>query len=610
MADELITFPHASGKNIATLPEGFQETIKLRPDAVALRTVGGGVQITWKQYGERVRAIAEGLAALGVKRGDTVGIMLVNRPEFHLIDTAVLHLGATPFSIYNTSSPEQIEYLFSNAANSVVITEKVFLPLINAAKTSVATVVSVDGGDGTTPLADVEATAPPAGFDFEASWRAVEPSDLATLIYTSGTTGPPKGVEITHRNIIAELAALTEIIKDVGFDDRLLSYLPAAHIADRVATHCTNMIRGLMITCEPDPRAIAAALPDARPTTFFGVPRVWQKLKAGIEAKLAGESSGVKKALAGWAFGVGDQVAGLRLDGKSPSGLLGIQYGLADKLVLSKIRGAIGMDTMRYAVSGAASIPPEALRFFLALGIPVYEVWGMSESTGASTLTSPDNLAIGTVGRPVPGVEVRLGDDGELFVRGPVIMAGYRNQPEKTAETIDPDGWLATGDIAEIRADGNVKIVDRKKELLISESGKNLAPTNIENAIKAVSPLIGQIVALGDGKPYVTALVVIDPDMAAVKAHQHGLEATDLAAISAHPEVVAEVKAAVVAGNAKLSRVEQVKRFTIVANPWEPGGEELTPTMKLKRNPINAKYADEIVGLYSDPPGVGVVDLR
>ncbi len=609
MAGDLITFPHSSGAAVSTLPQGFQETVKLDPNRVALRTVGGRVEITWAQYADRVRAIAAGLAALGVKRGDTVGIMLTNRPEFHLIDTAVLHLGGAPFSIYNTSSPEQVEYLFGNAGNSVVVTESVFLPIITAAKAGIATVVSVDGGAGTVPLAQVESTPAPAGFDFEAAWRAVAPDDLATLIYTSGTTGPPKGVEITHRNMIAELVALEQIV-EVGLDDRLLSYLPAAHIADRVSTHATNMVRGPQIICEPDPRAIAAALPDARPTFFFGVPRVWQKIKAGIEAKLAEESSGVKSTLAGWAFGVGDQVAGLQLAGRSPAGLLALQHSLADKLVLSKVRAAIGMDAVHMAASGAASIPPEVLRFFLGLGVPVLEVWGMSETTGVSTMTTQDNLAIGTVGRPVHGMEVKLGPDGELLVRGPMVMHGYRNQPEKTAETIDAGGWLATGDVAQISADGTVTIVDRKKELIINESGKNLAPTNIENAIKAVSPLIGQIVAIGDGKPFVTALVVLDPDMAAVQAHRYGLAATDLAAISAHPEVVALVRDAVAAGNAKLSRVEQVKRFVIVETPWEPGGEELTPTMKLRRNPINAKYAPQIVALYSEPAGDAVVDLR
>lgn len=608
MSEDLITFPHESGKDVSTLPEGFQETIRIRPDAIALRNVGGSVQITWRQYGERVRAIAQGLAGLGVKPGDTVGIMLTNRPEFHLVDTAVLHLGAVPFSIYNTSAPEQVEYLFGNAGNDVVVTESAFLPIITAAKTAIETVITVDGAAGTLALAALESADAPAGFDFDASWRAVTPGDLATLIYTSGTTGPPKGVEVTHRNMIAELAALAEHF-DVGFDDRLLSYLPAAHIADRVSTHASNMIRGLLITCEPDPRAIAAALPDAHPTFFFGVPRVWQKIKAGIEAKLA-EADGIKGTLAGWALGVGDQVAGLKLEGKTPSGLLAVRHSLADKLVLSKLRAAIGMDAIRFAASGAASIPPEVLRFYLGLGIPVLEVWGMSESTGCSTLTTPDNLAIGTVGRPVRGVEAKLAADGELLIRGPVVMRGYRNQPEKTAETIDADGWLATGDIATIGTDGNVTIVDRKKELIINEAGKNLAPTNIENTIKAASPLIGQIVAIGEGKRYIAALIVLDPDLASVKAHKLGLDGSDLVAVSAHPDVVAEVKAAVAAGNKKLSRVEQVKRFVIVPTPWEPGGDKLTPTMKLRRNPITAKYASEIVALYADSVEDGVVDMR
>lgn len=608
MAEELITYPHPGGKPVATLTEAFQETARLQPGRVALRTVGGGVQITWAEYADRVRRIAGGLAALGVGRGDRVGIMLTNRPEFHLVDTAALHLGATPFSIYNTSSPEQVEYLFGNAGNTVVITEKVFLPILKATKTAVATVVSVDGGGGTTTLAELETAAAPDGFDFEASWRGVTPDDLATLIYTSGTTGPPKGVEVTHRNIIAEADALREAV-DLDVEDRLLSYLPAAHIADRVSAHATNLLLGPVIVSAPDPRELAAALPDARPTLFFGVPRVWQKLKAGIEAKLA-EAGGVKGKLGVWALGIGGQVAQIRMAGRKPTGMLAAQYALADKLVLSKVREALGLDELKMAASGAAAIPPEVLQFFLGLGIPILEVWGMSETTGTATITSLDDLAFGTVGKPVKRVEVKLADDGELLVRGPIIMHGYRNDPDKTAATLDADGWLATGDIAEIRGDGNVKIVDRKKELIISEGGKNLSPTNIENAIKAASSLVGQVVAIGEAKPYVTALVVLDPDVAAVKARRYGIDESDVAAIAGHRDVVADVAAAVTAGNARLSRVEQIKRFVIVPTAWDPGGDELTPTMKLRRKPISAKYAEQIAGLYSDAPGAGVVDLR
>lgn len=609
-ATDLITFPHETGVDVATLPAAFQQTVTVRPDAVAIRTLGGRRQLTWAEYGRRVEAIAGGLAALGVSRGDTVGIMLTNRPEFHLADTAALHLGAVPFSIYNTSSPEQIEYLFGNAENRVVVTEQVFLPVITAANSGVETIVLVDGGGGDTiSLDEVERLSPPEGFDYTASWQAVEPEDLATLIYTSGTTGPPKGVEITHRNIIAELASLADIV-DAGFDDRAMSYLPAAHIADRVSSHAANMVRGMQLTTVPDPREIAAALPDVRPTFFFGVPRVWQKIRAGIEAKLGEETSPVKKALAGWALAMGNKAAEARLAGRDLGILDKVQHDLADKLVLHKVRAALGLDEVAFAGSGAAAIPVEVLKFFLGLGIPVLEVWGMSETTGVSTMTTPDDLKIGSVGKPIRGIEVKLAEDGELLVRGPVVMNGYRKQPDKTAETIDPDGWLATGDIATIDADGHVTIVDRKKELIINEAGKNMSPTNIENTMKAASSLISQVVAIGDGKPYVSALVVLDPEAVDAFARRHDLQQSDLAGLSSHPQVVEEITRAIRAGNGKLSRVEQVKRFTVVPTAWEPGGDELTPTMKLRRNPIATKYATEIVGLYEAQPGDAVVDLR
>ncbi|WP_168703234.1 AMP-dependent synthetase/ligase [Gordonia paraffinivorans] len=609
-ATDLITFPHETGVDVATLPAAFQQTVTVRPDAVAIRTLGGSRQLTWAEYGRRVEAIAGGLAALGVSRGDTVGIMLTNRPEFHLADTAALHLGAVPFSIYNTSSPEQIEYLFGNAENRVVVTEQVFLPVITAANSGVETIVLVDGGGGDTiSLDEVERLSPPEGFDYTASWQAVEPEDLATLIYTSGTTGPPKGVEITHRNIIAELASLADIV-DAGFDDRAISYLPAAHIADRVSSHAANMVRGMQLTTVPDPREIAAALPDVRPTFFFGVPRVWQKIRAGIEAKLGEETSPVKKALAGWALAMGNKAAEARLAGRDLGILDKIQHDLADKLVLHKVRAALGLDEVAFAGSGAAAIPVEVLKFFLGLGIPVLEVWGMSETTGVSTMTTPDDLKIGSVGKPIRGIEVKLAEDGELLVRGPVVMNGYRKQPDKTAETIDPDGWLATGDIATIDADGHVTIVDRKKELIINEAGKNMSPTNIENTMKAASSLISQVVAIGDGKPYVSALVVLDLEAVDAFARRHDLQQSDLAGLSSHPQVVEEITRAIRAGNGKLSRVEQVKRFTVVPTAWEPGGDELTPTMKLRRNPIATKYATEIVGLYEAQPGDAVVDLR
>lgn len=602
-------FPHESGVAVATLPAAFQASKTMHPTKVALRTVGGIHEFTWDDYGRRVETIARGLAAVGVGPGDTVGIMLTNRPEFHLVDTAALHLGAIPFSIYNTSSPAQIEYLFGNAGNAVVITEQALLPAIRAAGAAVSTFVVVGGPAGSAMTLDELESAGSPDFDFEAAWRAVQPEDVATLIYTSGTTGPPKGVEITHRNIIAELAALAEII-DVGFDDRAISYLPAAHIADRVSSHAANMVRGIQITTVADPREIAAALPEVRPTFFFGVPRVWQKLRAGIEAKLAEESSPIKKNLAAWALSAGAAAAESQISGIKQGRLADVQHGIADRLVLHKIRAAIGMDQVTFAGSGAAAIPSEVLQFFLGLGIPVLEVWGMSETTGVSTMTTRDNMKIGTVGQPIPGVEVKLADDGELLVRGPVVMRGYREQPDKTAEAIDADGWLATGDLADIDADGNVRIIDRKKELIITAAGKNMSPTNIENAMKAASSLIGQVVAIGDARPHVSALVVLDPDAAAARAKALGIPDAGIAALAGHSAVVTEVTAAVRDGNGRLSRVEQIKRFTIVPDTWDPGGAELTPTMKLRRKPIAEKYAQQIEQLYATAPDASVVDLR
>ncbi|MEV0296445.1 long-chain fatty acid--CoA ligase [Nocardia sp. NPDC050710] len=609
MSTTEIGFAHESGKTVYTVPEAFQETVKLRPDQVALRTVGGTLEITWKQYGERVKALASGLAALGVGHGDTVGLMLTNRPEFNLVDTAALHLGATPFSIYNTSSPEQITHLFTNAANKVVVTENVFLDVIKAAGVPLEHIVVVDGpAAGTISLADVESN-PAADFDFEASWQAVKPDGLATLIYTSGTTGPSKGVEITHRNVLAQIIALVKGPLPVGFDDRAISYLPAAHVADRISGHAISLLTGVLITCVPDPREIAAALPDARPTTFFGVPRVWQKIKAGIDGKLATEPSPVKKALAHWAIATGVAAARADLAGKGRGPVLGMQYKIADALVLSKLRHALGLDKLRVAASGAAAIPPETLEYFLGLGFTVSEVWGMSETTGVATYTELAKPRPGSVGRAVDGLEIRLGEDGELLVRGPIVTPGYRKQPDKTKEAIDSDGWLSTGDVATIDADGYVRIVDRKKELIINESGKNISPTNIENAVKAVSSLVGQVVAIGEAKPYISALIVLDPDTAAIRAKEFDAPGDDLAALATRKEIVDEVLAAVIAGNRKLSRVEQIKRFTVVGKPWEPGGDELTPTMKLKRNPIAAKYAEEIVALYADPVPDTVVNV-
>jgi long-chain acyl-CoA synthetase len=600
---------HRSGVVVSTLPQAFQETAALEPDAVAIRTVGDKVVITWRQYADRVRKIAAGLSALGVQPGHTVGLMLRNRPEFQLTDTAVMHLGAIAFSIYNTSAPDQIRYLFSNAENNVVITEKDFLPAVKEAGTDLAQVIVVDADvDGCLTLEQLESLGAKADFDFDAAWRAVRPGDIATLIYTSGTTGPPKGVELTHANVMAAFSAIVDLI-GMQPTDRITSYLPHAHIADRVTGHYANIVLGVQVTDVADPRAIAEALPDVRPTMFLGVPRVWNKIKTGIETKLDTEATGIRRRLALWAIDTGIQAARLTLAGESVPPSLAFRRNVADRLVLAKLRHALGLDQVRWSVIGAAPCPVETIEFVWGLGIPVYEVWGLSESVGCGTSNRPGAYKVGSIGQPLSGVEISTASDGELLIRGPIVMRGYRHQPEKTIEAIDLDGWLHTGDIGTIDSQGFVTILDRKKELLVNEAGKNLSPANIEMAIQSTSPLIDQVVAFGDAKPYVTALVVLDSDAVAAQAAALSMADPSLAAFAQRREAREMLIAAVLEGNSKLSRVEQIKRFLIVGTPWEPGGDELTPTMKLKRKPIAEKYSAEIENLYAAVPGPDVINL-
>ncbi|MEU9805954.1 long-chain fatty acid--CoA ligase [Mycobacterium sp. NPDC050853] len=579
-----------------TLCEAFQQTAAEQPDRVALRTVGDVVTITWRQYRDRVREIATGLAGLGVGPGDTVALMLTNSPEFHLCDTAVLHCGATPFSVYNTNPSEVLAYQFDNADNRVVICEQQFLPQIRAAVTQggkVEHIVCVDGA--VAGAVHLETLVPAADFDFENTWRSVRPDDLLTIVYTSGTTGPPKGVELTHTNFI-ENARITEEMGPIGFDDRAVSYLPDAHAANRWFSHYQNLLYGLQVTTVADPKQVLTALADVRPTMFLGVPRVWVKAKMGLEAALE-EASPLRRALARWAIGVGRRRARAESEGRRLGPPDRVRHAIAERLVLSSIRTRIGLDQVKVGASGAAPIPVDVHEYLLALGIPISEGYGMTECTAAGTISRADRIKIGTVGLPVPGVEVSLGPDGEVLLRGKSIMRGYRKMPEKTAETVDSDGWLHTGDIGEFDADGYLKIVDRKKEIIINEAGKNMSPTNIENAITANTPLAGPVAVIGDRRPYNTALITLDPDALARFAEKHGLSGPH-GELASDPAVRIAVDECVQNANRTLSRVEQIKTFTVLPEVWEPGSDCLTPTNKLRRKPIGEKYRELIEAMY------------
>jgi long-chain acyl-CoA synthetase len=588
----------ASALEALTLCEAFQITAAENAERIALRTPGAKVELTFAEVAERVKNIASGLHGLGVRRGDTVGLMLLNRPEFNMCDCAAMHLGATPFSIYNTCSPEQIAYLFANAANKIVITERQFLETIRAAGVSLEHVVCVDGApEGSLALEHVESLESP-GFDFEATWRAVAGEDLITICYTSGTTGPPKGVELTHANVLAECRAASELIS-VGPEDRLVSYLPHAHMADRYSSYYSSMLYGSLVTVIADPRDLAAALPDIRPTTFGSVPRVWEKIKAGLEAAIAADEDSERKQAMHRAIDVGLRRVRAEQAGEQPSAELLAEHARADELVLCKLRERLGLADAKMVYAGAAPTPIDVLEFFHAIGLPICELWGMSELTCVGTCNPRERPKIGTVGRPLPGLDVRIADDGELLCRGPILMRGYRSDPGRTAEAIDEDGWLHTGDIAEIDEEGYVKIVDRKKELIINAAGKNMSPANIEAHIKSSSSLIGQAIAIGDRRPYNVALIVLDPDGVGAWAGEHGLGDSTLEMLAQDPGVQAEVARGIEQANSRLSRVEQIKRFAILPCDWLPGGDELTATMKLKRKPIAEKYSAEIVALYA-----------
>ena len=585
-----------------TVAAAFQATAAAHPGAAALRTKDDEVSFSWGEYAERVRAVAGGLAALGVGRGDTVGIMLTNRPEFHFADSAAIHLGATPFSVYNTSAAEQVEYLVADAGSRVVFTEPAFLETVLAVRDAVDSlehVVVVDGeaSGGAITLAELEATGEP-GFDFEAAWRAVEPEDLVTLIYTSGTTGPPKGVQLSHANVMAAFNSFDELLR-LDSDSRLLSWLPMAHIAERNATHYAPIVFGAGTTCCPDPRQVVAYLTEVRPHWFFAVPRVWEKLKAAMEIGIAADPDPERQQAVEWALGVGQRKLEIEQAGGEVPADLAAEHARAEEQVLGELRQRVGLDQLLQANVGAAPTPRETIEFFLAMGVPLAELWGLSETTGVGSVNPPGEIRVGTVGPAAPGVELKLAEDGEVLMRGGTVMAGYRNEPEKTAEAIDSEGWLHTGDVGEFDADGYLRIIDRKKELIINAAGKNMSPANIEARIKSASPLIGQVCAVGDNRPYNVALIVLDPDVAPVFAQQHGIENGSLADLAAAPAIRAEIEAAVERGNAGLSRVEQVKQFELLGSEWGPGGDELTPTMKLKRRPIERKYEAEIEALYS-----------
>jgi long-chain acyl-CoA synthetase len=586
-----------------TLCEAFHHNVEHVPDDVALRTAEGEREITWAEYEAQVRSFSAGLAALGVERDQTVALMLTNSPDAWMVDTSVMHLGATPFSIYNTSAPEQIEYLLGHAGARVAVTEMQFVDRILAAKPSIPClqhVFVVDGQvRGTEPLSRL-AELGHDDFDFDSTWRGVRPDDVAVLIYTSGTTGAPKAVELTHANLVIEWSSWLDRYPQLDHGGRYVSYLPMAHLADRMVAGYPSFFSGASVTCFRDPGQAIASLPTLRPTYFPSVPRMWEKMKTALELRLEREPDRVKRHAVASAIQAGIEKVRLEMANEPVPEDLAARCRVADATLFASLREFLGLDEVDLVVSGAAPIAAEVLEFFAAIGLPIIEVWGMSEITGVVTSNPQDGIRIGTVGTSLPGVELRVAEDGELLVRGETVMRGYRHDPERTSETIDCDGWVHTGDIGVLDDDGYVTIVDRKKELIINAAGKNMSPANIENRIKSGSGLIGHVVAIGDRRPYNTALITLDPEAATAFGRAHGLADCSIAALATDAAVRAHLDQAVAVGNARLSRAEQVKKFSVLPDEWHPDSDVLTPTLKLKRTAIVEKYAAAIDQMYAD----------
>ncbi|MFE3055761.1 AMP-dependent synthetase/ligase [Nocardia sp. NPDC059239] len=586
-----------------TLAAAFQRTVAAHADKTGLRTIGGGTHLTWRETGQRVKSIAEGLWAHGLRKADCLAILATNSVENHLVDYAAAHIGAVPFGIFNSSSPEQITYQVDNAGARIVVTERRFLAKVQTALEAVVhevhhIVVLDEAAPGTVPLAELEAASDPE-FDFDSAWRSIEPDDVECIIYTSGTTGPPKAAQWSNRTVMSQLRALDAAVPMPK--DALVSFLPMAHAGGRINGHHMALINGATITACPAMNDVPQALQDAHPDVLFSSPRLFEKLQVALEAQIEAEQDTALRSRTRAALQFGLEAA-RALESGSTSALemtddlrLRRREGLS---LFEPILARLGLDRLQVAIIGGAPVAADVVYFFRAVGVPMLEAYGATE-TSLNIFNRVDEYKTGTAGKPLPGVEIRLGPDGEILARADMNMIGYRNADAQNASAIDEDGWVHTGDIAEIDTDGFVKIIDRKKEIIINSAGKNMSPANIEMAILGQSSLIGQVVAIGDGRRYVTALITLDLDAVPAAASRLGLSDRPIDVIVNSAELRAEIQAAVDRGNERLNSNEQIKKFILVPGAWAPDSDELTPTAKLKRRVIHRKYAADIESLYS-----------
>ncbi|RAY13944.1 long-chain fatty acid--CoA ligase [Actinomadura craniellae] len=595
-----------------TLPARLADTAERHADLPAYsdRTPGGTWRtLTWGETRQRALELAAGYVALGLEPGDVVALMMPNRSEHVLADYGAVHAGGTPSTIYATLAPDQVAYVVGHCAAKFAVLEgrdqlDRWEPVLERLP-ALRRIIVLDPAacppgdlyltwDDFVALGRERLAADTAEIDRR--WQAVRPTDTLTVLYTSGTTGDPKGVIITHAMALYE-AAVSEATSGLPEHNVGVSYLPFAHIADRVLSMYLPVARAAHVHFCPDPKDLTTVLREVRPNAFFGVPRVWEKIMAGIQALLGAEQDEAKKAAIAQAMEAGRRYVASREFGNTTSAELSAAFQQADAAVLSTMRGLLGLDRVVHAMSASAPLPEEVQRFFAGLGIEILDVYGMTETTGAVTANVSDAFKLGTVGRPFPGVDLKLAEDGEILVRSATNTPGYLDRPEATAELLDEDGWVRTGDLGVLDEDGFLRLVDRKKEIIITAGGENIAPSMIENYLKE-HPLVGQALAYGDRRPYVVALITLDGEVAPVWAAARGLETTDLAALAEHPLVLEEVGRAVEDANRRLARVQQVKSWRLLPAEWTAESDELTPSLKLRRRVVHTKYTDVIATLY------------
>jgi len=591
----------SSDEAFASTPARLLATARRLGEAPAyfVREESGWQATSWTAYAADVQRAARALVALGVRPGEAVCILGFNRPEWVTMDFATMMAGGMTAGIYWTSSAAEVEYIVNHSRCRVLLAEDATqlakIAPRRAALTNLETVVLMRGTAAQAPgqlswedflaLGEERHQA-----EVDRRLAAITPDDTGTLIYTSGTTGPSKAVMLSHGNM-SWMAGLVNGLVGANENDRLICYLPLAHISEKMNSVCSHANAGFALYFARSIEALGEHLKEVRPTIFFAVPRVWEKMHAGIAAKLA-TATGAKAKLAHWALDTGRRWQQAQIDGHA-SALLDLQMALARRLVLHKVQQAIGLDQARMLISGAAPISTENLEFFNSLGMPIYEVYGLSECTGPATLCVPGAVRLGSVGRPLPGTELRIADDGEIMIRGKHVFRGYKDQPADSAQAL-ADGWLHSGDLGHIDAHGFVFVTGRKKDLLITSGGKNISPSNIETALMNQT-LIEHAVVCGDGRHFLAALLTLQAEALARYGSEHGLTG---GALHRHPEVLAEVQRGVDAVNEQQARVAQIRKFAIIEQPLSIDAGELTPTLKVKRKSVLARYGELVEQMY------------